>query len=192
MKSKCAAVLVVMMVCAIAFGVARRQHARATTVDTPPLTQEIPPLPAGVTELKFRDFFVQPVGDRGLEFTDTMRKLDDQRVRILGYMAQQDQTAPGVFLFNAMPVQLNEDHYGLAEDLPAATLFVLMPKDREKIVPHTPGLMLLTGTLSVGIRGEAGGRISSVRLALEVPESVAKTNSRSLQKSAERLARRAK
>jgi len=29
----------------------------------------LPALPAGVTECKFKDFFVQPVGDRGLQLT---------------------------------------------------------------------------------------------------------------------------
>ena len=169
MKSKCAAVLVAMMVCAIAFGFARKQHARTTTVDTPPLTQEIPPLPAGVTELKFSEFFVSPIGDRGLTFTDKLRSLDGRRVRILGYMARQEQPMAGTLLLASVPVQLNEEHYGLADDLPAATLHVSMPSHRDQVVRHTPGLMLLTGTLSIGNREEADGRISAVRLALEVP-----------------------
>ena len=150
----------------------------------------LPPLPAGVKELKFTDFFVQPVGDRGLELTDTLRKMEGQRVRILGYMAQQEQPVPGMFLFNAIPVRLNEEHYGLAEDLPGATLFVHMPKDREKVVSHTPGLMLLTGVLSIGNREEADGRISTVRLALEVPAT--KKNPSSSTKGAERLVMRAR
>ena len=169
MKSKFAAVMVVMMVGALAFGLARMQHASATTTGGPLLTQEIPPLPAGVTELKFSEFFVSPIGDRGLTFTEKLRSLDGRRVRVLGYMAQQEKPVPGMFLFSAIPVRLNEEHYGLADDLPAATMFVFMPTQRDQVVPHTPGLMLLTGTLSIGNHEEADGRISSVRLALEVP-----------------------
>ena len=171
-KAKCAVVMVVMVVYAVAFAFARMQHASATTAIAPPITREIPPLPAGVTELKFSEFFVSPIGDRGLTFTEKMRSLDGERVRILGYMAQQEQPVPGLFLFSAIPVRLNEEHYGLADDLPAATMFVLMPTPRDQVVRHAPGLMLLTGTLSIGNHEEADGRISAVRLKLEAAPSV--------------------
>ncbi len=166
--------MVVMVVCAVVFMFTRIQPAVPARVkvlagqEVQPITQQIPPLPAGVTELKFSEFFVSPIGDRGLAFTDKMRCLDGKRVRVLGYMAQQEQPVPGMFLFSAIPVRLNEEHYGLADDLPAATLFVSMPRNRDQVVPHAPGLMFLTGTLSVGSHEEADGRISSVRLALEV------------------------
>ena len=175
--------MVAMMVCAIAFGLNRMQHARATTADSPPLLEEIPPLPAGVTELKFSEFFVSPIGDRGLTFTDKLRSLDGRRVRILGYMARQEQPMAGMLLLASVPVQLNEKHYGLADDLPPATLYVSVPSHRDQVVRHTPGLMLLTGTLSIGNREEADGRISAVRLKLETPPSAQRS---------EQLARRTK
>ena len=131
--------------------------------------RELPALPSGVSELKFSEFFVHPMGARGLTLTAKLRGLDGKKARILGYMAQQEQPVPGMFLFSALPVRLNEEHYGLADDLPAATVFVFMPKDRDKVARHTPGLMLLTGTLSVGNREEADGRISTVRLTLDAP-----------------------
>ena len=40
---------------------------------------KLPPLPADVTEIKFGDFFVRPVGTRGLEVTDQLRQLDGRR-----------------------------------------------------------------------------------------------------------------
>ena len=168
MKAKFA---VVMMVGAVAFAFAWMQPGGATTGNGPALSQEIPPLPAGVTELKFSEFFVSPIGDRGLTFTEKLRSLDGRRVRVLGYMAQQEQPVPGMFLFSAMPVRLNEEHYGLADDLPAATMFVFMPTQRDQVVRHAPGLMLLTGTLSIGNHEEADGRISAVRLKLEAAPS---------------------
>src|SRR5689334_5693118 len=45
-----------------------------------PEVAKLPPLPAGVTELKFGEFFVRPVGPRGLELTDKLLGLDGQRV----------------------------------------------------------------------------------------------------------------
>ena len=198
MKAKFAVVILLVIVLAVAFAVVEMQRAKSATVqaqpgdDVKPTAEAVPPSSADVPELKFNEFFVSPIGDRGLRFTDKLRSLDGKRVRVLGYMARQEQPVPGMFLFNAIPVRLNEEHYGLADDLPAATLFVSLPKNRDQVVPHTPGLMFLTGTLSVGNREEADGRISTVRLALEVPESAAKKNFRSSPKGAEQLARRGK
>lgn len=180
--------MVVMLVCAIAFAITRRQDLASARVKAPAgedvkAITEVPALPAGVTELKFSEFFVSPTGDRGLTFTEKLRSLEGRRVRVLGYMAQQEQPVPGMFLFNAIPVRLNEEHYGLADDLPAATLFVSVPTQRDVVVRHTPELMLLTGTLSIGNREEADGRISAVRLQLEAPSSSPRSG---------QLARRAK
>ena len=202
MKAKLAAVFLLLNVLAVALAVAftvmEAQRTRATAAsispveEIKPIAEAVPSLPVGVTELKFSEFFVSPIGERGLALTDKLRSLDGKRVRVLGYMARQEQPVPGMFLFSALPVRLNEEHYGLADDLPAATLFVSMPRNRDQVVPHTPGLMRLTGTLSVGNHEEADGRISTVRLALEMPEAAAKKNSHFSPKGAEQLARRGK
>src|SRR6188474_3449389 len=68
--------------------------------------EQLPPLPNGVAELKFSEFFVNPVGPRGLELTDKLKELDGKRVRILGYMAAQDERPPGSFLLTPVPVHL--------------------------------------------------------------------------------------
>ena len=202
MKAKFAAVFLLLNVLAVAlavtFTVAEIQRTKVATVQAQPgeqvqpIAEAVPPRPADVTELKFTEFFVSPIGERGLTLTDKLRGLDGKRVRILGYMARQEQPVPGMFLFNAIPVRLNEEHYGLADDLPAATLFVFVPRNRDQVVPPTPGLMLLTGTLSVGNREEADGRISTVRLALEMPEPAAKKNFHSSSKATEQLVRSGK
>lgn len=134
-----------------------------------PVVAKVPPLPDGVAELKFSDFFVKPVGTRGLELTDKLRGLDGRRVRMLGYMVQQEESPPGMFLFSPMPTQVHEHDNGLADDLPPSTVRVLVPTCRERPVPFTPGLMLLTGTLSVGNRAEADHRVSIARLTLDPP-----------------------
>ena len=202
MKAKFAAVFLLLNVLAVALAVAftvvetHRIRAAAASIphgeEVKPTAETIPPQPGDVTELKFSEFFVSPIGDRGLTLTEKLRGLDGQRVRVLGYMAQQEQPVPGMFLFSAIPVRLNEEHYGLADDLPAATLFVSMPRNRDQMVPHAPGLMLLTGTLSVGNHEEADGRISTARLALEAPESAPKKNFHLSSKSTEQLVRGSK
>jgi len=147
----------------------------------------LPPLPAGVTELKFSEFFVQPVGDRGLQFTDKLVKLNGQRVRILGCMVRQEVGTPGKFLLAPLPVQLHE-HDGFADDLPPSTVHVFVPAFRGQPVPYTPQLLLLTGMLSVGNRDEGDGRISIVRLTLDPPPRAENGRKASvMEKGAERL-----
>ncbi len=130
---------------------------------------ELPPLATGVTELKFSEFYRQPTGPRGLEFTDKLRSLDGKRVRILGYMVKQEKPVAHCFLLTPVPVRLNEEEYGFCEDMPSAVLHVFTDSSAPATVPLTPGLLLLTGTLSIGNHMEADGRISSVRLQLDPP-----------------------
>lgn len=128
----------------------------------------LPPAPPDVTDLKFSELF-KPIGPRGLEYSDKLRALEGKKVRILGYMVNQSQLMPWTFLLSAIPVTLHEEEYGLAEDMPATIVHVITQKNATPIVPHTPGLLLLTGTLGLGNRQEADGRISSVRLTLDPP-----------------------
>ena len=131
---------------------------------------ELPPLPDGVTELKFADIFA-PVGPRGLEFTAKARELEGKRVRILGYMVKTCRHDHGRFLLTPFPITLHDHEMGPADDLPPSTLFVDVPPFRRalKYIPHEPGLFLLTGKLSLGGRDELHGRRSWVRLELERP-----------------------
>jgi hypothetical protein len=135
----------------------------------PSSTNALPPLPPDVSELKFSEFFRQPIGPRGLEYTEKLRHLDGRRIRILGYMARQAKPADHCFLLTPRPLTLNEIEYGHADDLPATALHVFTTKDAPAIAPYTPGPLLLTGTLHLGNRLEADGRTSAVRLELDPP-----------------------
>jgi hypothetical protein len=162
--------------------------AQARSSKSQETTRTLPPLPTGVSELKFSDFFVMPIGDRGLTFTEKLRGLEGKRVRILGYMVHQDQPVASGFLLAPMPAQVDQDHYGLADDLPAATIQVVMPKGNAQVVGHVSGPLLLTGTLSLGPREEADGRISNVRLLAELPNTRAMKRSSTVPgKGAERM-----
>lgn len=132
-----------------------------------------PPPPAGVTDLKFSEFYT-PVEGRGLAATPKLTSLNGKRVRILGYMVKRDEPPAGVLLLAARPVQLHDREYGLADDLPPALAYVTVPTMRGRTVPYTPGLLLLTGVLSVGSREEPDGRVSYVRLALDPPAPAAR------------------
>src|SRR6185295_1723977 len=69
------------------------------------------------TELRLPEIFGL-VGARGLE---------GQRVRVAGYMVRRDESAAGAFLLAPVPVQIDDEEYGLADDLPAATILVEAP-----------------------------------------------------------------
>ncbi len=122
-------------------------------------------------EIKFKDFFRWPVGPLGLEFTDTIKRTDNQRVSILGYMVAQEKNPVGQFLFTSLPLRTSEEADGDADDLPANTLAVLLPalpgQGKAQPITHRPGLIKLTGTLKIGRHELEDGRIVWVRLLLD-------------------------
>ena len=128
---------------------------------------ELPPPSPGVTDLKFRDLFKLPIGPHGLEPTEKLLGLEGKPVRLVGYMVRQEEPTPGVFILSPLPVSLGDQDEALADDLPASMIFVHIKADGAQVAPYIPGLLRLTGILSVGNREEADGRVSSVRLRLD-------------------------
>jgi hypothetical protein len=163
---------------ALALDLGIQMHVFAGTEQNAP-TSTLPALPADIAELKFRDFFVMPVSPRGMEMTPKLLSLNGKHARIPGYMAQQEDLHPGVFMLTPVPVNVAEASDSLADDLRPATLFVhLPPAQANKVASHQPGLLVLTGTLSVGNREEVDGRVSMVRLQLDAaPENQAQLSS---------------
>lgn len=126
------------------------------------------PLPEGVSELNFHDFFKLPAGPKGLEPTEKLLQLDGKKVRVIGYMAQDEEPTPGLFILSSLPVNVAETSDGPADDLPPARLFVHMPKqDADKALAFRPGPWVLTGTLQLGNQEENNGRMSYARLLLD-------------------------
>ncbi len=128
----------------------------------------LPPAPAEVADLTFGEFF-GPVGDRGLEYSPKLRALAGQRVRIAGFVVRQDLAVPGLLLLTAAPVSVHEIEYGFCDDLPPATLHVIVPAPAIREITWQPGPVVLTGRLELGPRAEADGRNSVARLILELP-----------------------
>jgi hypothetical protein len=118
--------------------------------------------------LLFKDFFRFPVGPRGLEIAPKLQQAHGKRVRLTGYMVQQENgSKPGQFFFTPRPVQMSEHADGDADDLPPATVLVqLAPEQAHWMVPHARGLMELQGTLSVGRQEADDGRVTWVQLQL--------------------------
>ena len=155
---------------ALALGLGVQMHVFADAEQNATPTTTLPSLPADIAELMFRDFFVMPIGPHAVEMTPKLFALDGRRVRIVGYMAQQEEPHPGFFMLAPVPTIVAGGSAGMAEDLPPATLFVhLPPAQAHKVASHQSGLLVLTGTLGVGSREEGDGRLSMVRLQLDTP-----------------------
>jgi hypothetical protein len=167
---------------------------RALGEGLPPKSRSslLAPLPRGVSELKFSDFFIDPVGPRGLMITEKLKSLNGKHVRIAGYMVREETRMPGYFLLTPLPVELNEEHYGFADDLPASTLLVFDSLRGKTQVPHEPGMILLSGILEVGPREEANGRISLVRLTTDGPGHEYKRINSAVVRGAEAVTRKGK
>ena len=143
----------------------------ATTVTVPStlaVRKDLGPPPTGVTELKFRDVFKMPVGPKGLEPTQKLLALDGKRVRIIGYMVQQESVPKGTFLLSPLPALISDEDESLADDLPATAIQIELPQAPALAVPQLTGLLQLTGTLRVGMRVYAAtGRATPAQLVLD-------------------------
>ena len=108
-----------------------------------------------------------PIGPRGLEPTEKLKSLAGKRIRMVGYMVRQETPASGYFVLSPLPVSLGDEDESLADDLPASVVFVHLGPPGGQPLAFYPGLLRVTGTLSLGAREEADGHVSSVRLQLD-------------------------
>jgi hypothetical protein len=120
-------------------------------------------------DLSFREFYRMPVGPRGLEPTEKLLALDGRRVRIEGYVVQEEEPLPGLFMMAPAPVALAELADGPADYLPGTTVFVHLRTDdaKQKYLSFRSGLWTVVGTLELGGREEPNGRHSYVRLVVD-------------------------
>lgn len=85
------------------------------------LTEKLPP-PENAHDLRFSDFYRLPMGRHGLEFTDKLKSLDRETVRIVGYVVGQDVPSPGRFILSPIKVTMATAADGPAHDLPPAVV----------------------------------------------------------------------
>ncbi|TAK97379.1 MAG: hypothetical protein EPO09_04175 [Aquabacterium sp.] len=124
--------------------------------------------PKDVEHLKFQDMFKAPVGPQGLEPSARLLSLHGRKVRMVGYMATQEESKAGMLILAPMPVNLGDEDESLSDDLPGNAVFVHLARPyAARLVPNLQGLLQFTGTLSVGAFEEADGHVSAVRLELD-------------------------
>ena len=118
--------------------------------------------------LAFKDFFQFPIGSNGLVYSHQLLDSNHKRVRLSGYMVQQEQKTPGLFLLSPRPIVMNQHADGPADDLPASTVFVeLSPEQSNRIVAYTRGVIEVSGVLNIGRKEHADGMVSWIRLELD-------------------------
>lgn len=116
------------------------------------------PLPESVAALRFQDFFVPVVGDRGLEYSGRMRALDGRRVRITGFLVRDTRRHAGSAMLAPWPTRIENDGYCYSEDYPPATLHLQLEGADAPPIPYRPGPVTVIGTLSVAPQPAADGR----------------------------------
>ena len=133
-----------------------------------------PPVVRPGIELRFKDFFRNPIGPRGPELSQALEQAQGKVVRLVGYMVQQESPTPGRFMLAPRPVQMSEAADGDADDLPAATATVYLDaSQKDQLVSHVPGLIEVHGVLELGRLEESDLRVSWVRVLL--PAQAAQT-----------------
>ena len=124
-------------------------------------------LAQGVPELRLTEFFKPARSPAGLEMSASLLAAQDQTVRLVGYMVQQERAHPGRFMLSPRPVQMSEHADGDADDLPASVVTVYLDDSQHDwVVPFARGLIGITGQLRLGRLEETDGRVSWVRLRL--------------------------
>jgi hypothetical protein len=79
-------------------------------------------------DLPLSRLFNLPVGPHGLELSDELRNADGRLVRLVGYMVAREQVTPGRFQIVSRPLRMSEHADGEADDLPPATVTVLLDR----------------------------------------------------------------
>lgn len=134
----------------------------------------LPPPSEGVVDLKFRDVYELPVGPRGLVVAPDFKRLDGRRVRIVGYMVALQPPTADAFMFSPLPAAVAAHDEGLADDIPASTLYVHLPRFGAGAaapapgIPQAQGLLQITGVLSAKPHSDATtGRIFPGSIVLD-------------------------
>lgn len=132
---------------------------------------DVPDGMSELPELTFAEFF-GPIGAGGLEYSDKIKRLAGQRIRVRGFMVQQTERVPALFLFAGMPVKVDTRADCNETDTPPAMIHVFVP-GAAKALPFVPGPHFLSGMLEIGARTEKDDRISVARLVLDEPARAA-------------------
>ena len=128
---------------------------------TPPKQDDYAELPT----LVLTDLIKRPVGPEGLEFSDHVKALEGQRIKVTGFMIHTDWADRTTFMLADYPSNVSEREFGACDDLPPMQLFVKTPPGKE--TGFQRGVLQLVGTLRLGPADEPYDRRSFIRLEVD-------------------------
>ena len=102
----------------------------------------------------------------GFRPSATLLSLNGKRVRVSGFMVNQEEPFPGGFTLCEIPVFCDEEGGGDA-DIPAKSVRVVVRGLAGKPSPYTRQPLSVTGVLSVGRDIDADGHVTFIRLLLD-------------------------
>ena len=121
--------------------------------------------PEAATRLAFADFYKRPIGPRGLEPSARLLALAGARVELSGFVARSHDAPYALSVLAPVPVTLDDEDEGLADDLPASVAYLHTDDARvAAAIAACRGAMRVAGRLELGRQPEADGRASFVRL----------------------------
>ncbi len=116
-----------------------------------------------VPTLSVRELIAE--GKTALVPSEKARALAGQRVRLVGFMARQEEPSPGGFWLAARPVECDEGGGGTG-DLPPGAVRVIMAGEAPAAID---GPIAVIGVLEVGSTASGDGPASFFRLRVHLP-----------------------
>lgn len=120
-----------------------------------------------IVDIGFKDFFKQPIGPAGLEFTEKLLSANGKHVCIQGYMVKQESPPTGKFILAPLALEMHEHSDGEADDLPVSAIVVHLDESQKNLlIPHEPGLLAINGKIKVGRHEDENGRVAWIVIQL--------------------------
>jgi hypothetical protein len=116
--------------------------------------------------LDLRALFAERAGVRVI--APEVEALHGHPVRVRGFMVPMEEPPEGVFYLASRPAECDESGGGTG-DLPVESVLVRVPGVDGQAIPWRAAPVEILGTLEVGRKEEADGRVSFLRVLLQEP-----------------------
>jgi hypothetical protein len=94
------------------------------------------------------------------------RRLIGKRIRIVGFMAQMENSLKGAFYLCTRPVFCDESGNGTG-DLPVDAIYIVVPWNQENKIRFAPQPFEVSGVLEFGAFTDANGNVAAFRIVAE-------------------------
>ena len=126
--------------------------------------------------LRFKEI-LEPTA-KELRPTAKLLALVGKRVRITGFMIDQEEPTQGTFYLWKRPVFNDESGAGVG-DVPPDAILVVVRGAKNAVINHSPRPLEVAGVLEVGPHTEENGASSMLRILLDRPQDIPASELRS-------------